>query len=139
MTNIHTHNWVYKIVPSLAFAAGIIMASIGGIMTISSTAKLILFDHDSYDMVTRADCEFDYNYRPMPVPMVLNPKKKINEVDSQPRKRTEDEIKKCLDDRKKEMKDRFQQKKKQNLVDGISVLFVGLILIVSFRSKRKKS
>ena len=40
--------WISKIVPNLAFAAGIIIASVGGMMTLSSTMKLALFDSEPY-------------------------------------------------------------------------------------------
>ncbi len=133
MTN--KKHWILKIVPALAFAAGIIMASIGGIMTLSSAAKLVLFDHGPYDQVTREQCEIDYSYRPLPLPLDINtPSRK---VDTLPKKRTEEEITKCINNRKEEGKQRFQQDKKQGLVDGFSALIVGLILVFAFRKREE--
>ena len=121
-------HWIVKIVPALAFAAGIIMASIGGIMTLSSGAKLALFDAHPYNQISREQCEFDYSFHGIPV---MDKKT----VDTTPKKRTEEEITRCIERRKIEEKQRFQQEKKQNLIDGLSTLIVGLLLIIFFRKK----
>ena len=126
----HQKHWIIKIVPVLAFATGIIMVSIGGVMTLSSGAKLALFDHEPYNQITREQCEFDYHdFRPIPVETL--------EKKSEPRKKTEEEIIKCIKERRIEEKQRFKGRQKQNLVDGLSVLIVGLILILGFRKKEE--
>jgi hypothetical protein len=131
-----TKHWIVKIVPSLAFAAGIIMSSIGGIMTLSSGSKLLLFDHGPYGQVTREQCEFDYRgYGPIPLSIEKVDVSDTKFINTLPRKRTEDEIIKCVNEKRREEKQRFQQDKKQNLVDGLSVLIVGLLLILFFRKK----
>jgi hypothetical protein len=131
-----TKHWILKIVPSLAFAAGIIMASIGGVITLSSSAKLLLFDHGPYGNVTMEQCEFDYSdFGPIPVSIEKDSVSGTSLVNTQPKKRTEEEIIKCIEEKKNEEKQRFQQDKKQNLVDGLSVLIIGLLLILSFRKK----
>ncbi len=129
-------HWIFKIVPTLAFAAGIIMASIGGIMILSSGMKLLLFDHNPYDQVTREDCEYDYQDL-RAVPVMLHKTREPREIETGPRKRTEEEIQKCMSERKAEVKLRFQEGKQQNLVDGLSALVVGLILILAFRKREE--
>lgn len=136
MTNNKQH-WVIKIVPALAFAAGIIMASIGGMITLASTAKLILFEHDSYSYVSREQCLYNYNDY-LPVEDVFNSSyvKSKTSLDKNPRKRTEGEIEKCLVDKRLEEKQRFQETKKQDIVDGLASLIIGLILILGFRKRK---
>lgn len=124
-----TKHWIIKIVPVLAFATGIIMSSIAGIMTLSSVSKLVLFDSDPYSYVTREDCRFDYN----PKSMDIAPSERIEK----PYERTEAEIEICFNEKKADEKNRFQQKQKQNLVDGISTLIVGMMLILAFRKRKE--
>ena len=114
-------HWIIKIVPALAFAAGIIMASIGGMITVSSTAKLALFESDSYSYISKEQCEYDY--------------KEIN-TNENARKKSIEEIEQCVMDRKAEEISRFQNTEKQDIVDGLSSLLVGLILILSFRKRK---
>jgi hypothetical protein len=127
-------HWILKIVPALAFAAGIIMASIGGIMVLSSGAKLALFDHGPYNQVTRQECKYNYDYRP--VPLIIE-KQETGIINDNLKERSEEEITKCVNERKAEEKNRFQQDKKQNLVDGFSALIIGLILVFAFRKREE--
>lgn len=114
-------HWIVKIVPALAFSAGIIMSSIGAIMLLSSSAKLALFEHEPYGYVSSDQCRFDYN---KPV------------VDGVTYERTEDEVKKCLEERKREELLRFQANEKRDIVDGGSILIVGSILLLAFRRRK---
>jgi len=122
-----TKHWILKIVPALAFAAGIIMMAIGGIMTISSSAKLALFDSEPYNYITREQCEFDYSSQKEFVE---------NKENSNLTKKTEEEIEVCLADKRLAEKKHYQDQKKQNIIDGISSLIVGLILVLSFRKRK---
>lgn len=115
-------HWIIKIVPALAFVAGIIMSSVGGVMLLSSSAKLALFEHNSYDYVRSEDCRFDY-------------RKKAEDGISD-YERTGSEISDCVKEKKIENKQRFQNSEKQDIVDGISILFVGLILVLLFRKQK---
>lgn len=128
-------HWILKIVPALAFAAGIIMASIGGMMTLSSTAKLALFEQGPYSYISKDQCEYDYNRQPIMI------EERVSNIATKPTnpkqyKRTPLEVKECLNEKRTEEKQRFQQDKKQDIVDGISALIVGLILIFAFRRKK---
>ena len=133
--SIHKHDWIFSIVPNLAFAAGVIMASIAGVMILSSILKLSLFQYEPYEQITREQCLFEFPYK-KPLPITDGG---VAFVDSDKNaKPSEKDIQMCLKERRTEAKERFQLKKKENIVDGISILIVGLILIISFR-KRKKS
>jgi len=136
MTDNKQH-WIIKIVPALAFAAGIIMASIGGMITLASTVKLALFDHDSYSYVSREQCVYDYNDY-IPVEALIDPSRIETKANfyKNSSKRTEVEIEKCLTDKRLEEKQRFQETKKQDIVDGLASLIIGLILILGFRKRR---
>jgi len=116
-----TKHWITKLVPVLAFAAGIIIASIGGIMTISSSLKLALFETDSYSYVTEESCRYDYT-KPT--------------TEGQQELRNAEEIELCIADREQEEKERFQKNQKENIVDGMSALIVGGILLLTFRKRK---
>ncbi len=115
-------HWISKLVPALAFAAGIIIASVGGIMTISSSMKLALFESEPYSYVTKEQCRFDYNKTASP--------------DSLNYERTQKEIDECLLERKQEELERFQNNQKENIVDGVSALVVGGVLLLAFRRRK---
>ena len=117
----HTKHWITKIVPALAFAAGIIIASVGGIMTLSSSAKLAFFDSAPYSYVTEDQCRYDYS-RP-------NPEATYERSDA--------EIELCLENRKEEEQVRFKNNQKDNIVDGVSALIVGGILLAAFRKREE--
>lgn len=129
-------HWIIRIVPAIAFAAGIIMASIGGITTLQAGAKLALFDHSPYNGITKEQCQYDYNRHPVELDILsMETIVGTKPIVDKPYKRTDEEINKCLTERRAEEKDRFQQDKKQDLVDGLSPLIVGLILIFAFRKR----
>jgi hypothetical protein len=116
-------DWVTRVVPSLAFTAGIIMAAIGGIMLISSSLKLSMFDAEPYTVITEEECKYDYTA------VSVTP-------ESGPKMRTPEEIQSCLLRREQEELERFQNSKKENIIDGISALLVGGILILAFRKRK---
>lgn len=128
-------HWITRIVPVLAFAAGIIIASVGGIMTISSSLKLALFDSEPYSYVTEEECRYDYNK-----PASLDKEPEISStlmVDERGHyERNPEEIKECIDKRVAQEKIRFENRHKQNIVDGVSALIVGGILLFAFRRRK---
>ena len=116
------HTWITRLVPALAFAAGIIIASVGGIMTISSSLKLAFFETGPYSIVTEEQCRFDYN-KPA----------NNNGINYE---RTQVEIQQCMADRKQEEITRFQNNQKENIVDGVSALIVGGVLLLAFKRRK---
>ena len=124
-------HWVYIIVPVFAFTVGIVMASVGGIMSLNATAKMFLFESGPYGYISPNECRYDNFIAPVPVAYDI---KNIDGIKN-PKQRSEEEIKKCLTERKNEEKIRFLNKEKQSLVDGLSALIVGLILILVFKKK----
>ena len=116
-------HWIIKIVPALGFVAGIIMASVGGIMTVSSAGKLVLFENGPYSYVNMEQCRYDYN-RP------------VVDKDEKAYERTSEEIDACLVEKKQEELSRFQNREKQDIVDGISALLIGGILLLAFRRRK---
>lgn len=124
-------HWLTTIVPVLAFATGIIMVSVGGMITLSSTAKLALFEQGPYAYIDSEQCRVDYN-----IPETLSESDTSSEKINEPRVRTEQEIEQCVQNKKMEEISRFQNTEKQDIVDGLSALIVGFLLIVVFRKKK---
>jgi hypothetical protein len=115
-------HWITKLVPALAFAAGIIIASVGGIMTISSSMKLAFFETGPYSIITEDQCRFDYN--------------KPSSGNQLNYERSPIEIQQCMADRKQDEITRFQNDKKENIVDGVSSLIIGGVLLLAFRRRK---
>lgn len=127
---IDTKHWIIKIVPVLSFAAGVIMSAVGGVTIISSTAKLILFEQGPNTYINREDCRLDYSVQTLV---------KVDEVNvQQPRVRTEEEIDACLAQRNEQESRLFKNNEKQDIIDGLASLIVGLLLIFFFRKSFKK-
>lgn len=116
-------HWITKLVPVLAFAAGIIIASVGGIMTISSSLKLAFFDSHSYDLSANRQCQHDIIYD------------KYTISDEGKSLYTQEQKNQCIEREAIEIKNRFQNDKKENIVDGVSALIVGGILLLAFRKR----
>jgi len=104
-------------------------------MFISSVSKLFLFDHNPYYRNYDMECRHDDVF-PMFQKLSDSGEK---EVKIEKHVKTEEEIQKCIERRKKEEKDRYYQERMQSIVDGISALIVGLILVFSFRKQFHRS
>jgi Ca2+/Na+ antiporter len=126
MTDNKHHHWLTSLVPNLAFAAGIIMASVGAIMIVSSSLKLALFESEPYTIITEEECRYDYT-KP-----ITNP-----ELGQKEQERSPEEIAQCMQRRHNEELVRFQNTEKRDIVDGVSAFLVGAILMAIFRHKRK--
>lgn len=114
-------HWIIRLVPAIGFVAGIIMASVGGIMVLSSSAKLVLFDENPRSYISIDNCRYDYSKE---------------RVDDKPYLRTAEEQNLCVKERKKEDTKRFKNDEKQDIIDGLSLLLVGFILLFSFRKRK---
>lgn len=114
-------HWIIRLVPAVGFIAGVIMASVGGIMVISSSAKLALFDENPRSYISVDSCRYDYS------------KEKI---DNKPYMRTAEEQDLCMEEEKKRDTKRFRNGEKQDVIDGLSSLLVGFILLLSFRRRK---
>ncbi len=126
-------HWLFVIVPIFAFAIGIAMASVGGIMTLNATAKMFLFESGPYAYISPNECLYDDF--PAPINVAYNVNGDGAKDIKKPRQRSEEEIEKCFAEKKNEEKIRFLNKEKQSVVDGLSALVVGLILIFIFKKK----
>jgi hypothetical protein len=113
--------WITKLVPALAFAAGIIITSVGGIMVTSSSLKLAVFDTEPYSYITKESCRYNYS-----VPTLSG--------DYLPQ--TSKDILSCVEERKQEEKNRFQNEQQEDIIDGLSALIVGGILLLAFRKRK---
>ncbi len=118
-------HWITKLVPTLAFAAGIIISSVGGIMTINSALKLAFFDSEPYDIVSEEQCRYDYNQQIWEEGIQKSYERDIAEIEA------------CLSERKSEELARFQNNQKHNMVEGISAFLVGGVLLLLFRPRKK--
>jgi len=122
--------WLYDLINFGGAVTGIILTAIGGTMLLNSALKLYVFkfDSDSYSYVTRESCLYDYNLPPVKV------------IDTkQPRQRSEEEIEKCLTERKAEEKQRYTRNKQENMVDGLAMLIIGIPFWIIFDRRRRFS
>ena len=134
-------HWIFYLVPLLAYSAGIIMASVGAIMLLSSGLKLYFFNHDPYMPMAEEQCRFEYQNRIFVSPQ-YGKVKEINIVKQEELKNPELAVKKetfmknCIREKKQEEHERFWQQKMQNIIDGFASLLVGLLLVFFFRNKK---
>lgn len=131
-------HWITKLVPALAFAAGIIIASVGGIMTTSSSLKLAMFDSGPYSYISEDQCMYKYQGS-VPTLMPLDGFDSNGnglDLDVNSSVNTEAEIKSCVEKRQKEERSRFQKNQQENIIDGVSALIVGGVLLLAFRRRR---
>lgn len=127
-------HWISKLVPALAFAAGIIIASVGGIMTISSSLKLVFFDTNPYSYIDKDQCRYYYDRYPQA--LALDLKENSSSDNIEPHQRTEIEFEKCMEEKLEEEKDSFQKNQLENIVEGVSALIVGGVLLLAFRKRK---
>lgn len=104
---------------------GIILTAIGGVMLLNATMKLYIFKFQTepYQIVSTEECKYDYNIK--------------TTGQEQPYVRTEEEIAACKTDRLEQNKMQFERSKKENMVDGLAMLLVGIPFWVIFWRKRK--
>lgn len=119
MTN--KKHWINRLVPALAFTAGIIIASTGGVITTSSALKLALFDSHKHDISAARQC--DHN-------IIL----KKNNTENQDLD-TEEHKDLCIATETLRIKKSFQNDKKEDIIEGVSLLIVGGILLLVFRKR----
>ncbi len=115
MSDLKKH-WILGFAPLVLSFVGVIMMTVGGTIILSSAAKLALFETEPSRVITAEDCRYDYKL----------------EV-----KRTDDEIKSCLEEKRFVATLRFKNSEKQDIIEGLSALFVGLVLVLFFRKKKK--
>lgn len=132
-------HWLTRIVPVLAFTAGIIMSSVGGVMVLSSSVKLVLFEQGPHSYISKEQCRYDY-VPIMPVDVVslkgFEGTEALGEFGDQKVALSDEQIEECLSEKRAEEKSRFQGREKQDIVDGVSALIVGFLLILFFRKKK---
>ncbi len=123
--------WLYDLINFGGAVTGIILTAIGGTMLLNAVLKLYVFKFDSYSYsyVTEDQCRFDYRVKPFPV----------KEADTEPKERSEEEIKKCMEERKAEEKARYKRDKQENMVDGLAMLIVGIPFWIIFDRRRRFS
>lgn len=124
-----TKHWITKLVPALAFAAGIIISSVGGIITTSSAMKLAFFEESPHSYINEESCRYDYT-RASSIDESI---KLDNQVAAE---RTSKEVAICIEKKKQEERTRFKNSEKQDIVDGVSSLVVGGILLLVFRRRK---
>ncbi len=115
---------IRMIIASLAFTIGIIISSIGGVMFLSSSAKLLFFEKPLYFTDYEEQCRFRLEEGPL----------KIKEIDRDEKKViSPEELRECVGKLEKQDKERYRNEKMKSLVDAFSFLIVGFILFLSFK------
>ena len=123
--------WLYDLINFGGAVTGIILTAIGGTMLLNASLKLYVFKFDgySYNYITEDSCRFDYRVQPFPV----------KEANSKPVERSEEEIKKCMEERKAEEEARYKRDKQESMVDGLAMLIVGIPFWIIFDRRRRFS
>lgn len=103
---------------------GIVLTAIGGVMLLNAVMKLYVFHFQTepYQVVSTEECKYDHN--------------RMTD-DKQPYVRTAEEIEVCKTERLEENKIRFERSKKENMVDGLAMLLIGVPFWIIFWKKRK--
>jgi phenylpyruvate tautomerase PptA (4-oxalocrotonate tautomerase family) len=130
-------DWIVKLVPALAFIAGVIIASVGGIMTISSSLKMAIFDSGPYLYISEDQCKYDYSRDLAKGTTVGTTEEEgLTDMTDQYYRLDPEEVEVCINEKKQEEINRFNSSQKENIVDGISALIVGGVLLLSFRRRK---
>ncbi len=121
--------WLRELITFGGAITGIVLTAVGGVMLINATLKLYVFQFQSeeYQVVTIDECRYDHN-RTKPVA--------AGEI-SKPYERTPEEVEQCKADRQEENRLRFERNKKENMVDGLAMLLVGIPFWIIFERRRK--
>ncbi len=124
--------WLPELIRFGGAITGIVLTAIGGVMLINATLKLYVFQFqtEAYQIVTDEECRYDHNRYA----------DKVEDVEfTKPYKRTAEEIELCKKERLEENKIRFERRKKENMVDGLAMLLVGIpFWIIFWRRKKSK-
>lgn len=128
----NTSHWVTRLIPILAFAAGIIISSVGGIMLISSSLKLAFFQEDPYSYFTEQECVSPYSKL---APQPLSETEGVGEITNV--EQSPEEIQSCIERNREQQRHQFKNRHQQNIIDALSALVVGGILLVVFRKRNK--
>ncbi|MDD3693886.1 MAG: hypothetical protein PHC89_00610 [Candidatus Pacebacteria bacterium] len=126
----NTTHWITRLIPILAFAAGIIISSVGGIMLISSSLKLAFFQEDPYSYFTEQECVYPYSKL---TPQPLSETERAGEIVEQ----NPEEIQSCIKRNREQQRYQFKNRHQQNIIDALSALVVGGILLAIFRKRNK--
>ena len=117
------------------FLIGVALASIGGIIVLSTSLKLTLFPQPPELMDYEEMCINRLTYPVSVTPITPGEKivkrKEKEEVD-------EKEVEECVEKMRKQDVLRYRERKLQTLIDGVSILIVGLILLAVFSKKREQ-
>lgn len=97
-------------------------------MLLNAAMKLYVFNFqsESYQIVTTEECRYDHS-KPMAV----------EDSNNRSYERTPEEIEQCKEERKAENSLRFEQRKKEGMVDGLAMLLVGIPFWYIFRKKKE--
>lgn len=115
--------WLPDLIRFGGALTGIVLTAIGGVMMLNAVLKLYVFQFDSneYAIVTTEECRHDYRMMKGDEPTI----------------RTPEEIEVCKIERREENSQRFVRNKKENLVDGLAMLLIGIPFWLIFWRKRK--
>ena len=143
---------IKNLVNLVGITAGIIIASIGGVMFLNSILKLYIFDikTDRFSSFEYRCNQFDLDnirarklvgggFNPMPIEVEMIEKnnqknKKLTEEDKKFLKKKYEE---CIEKAKKDDEEAFVQRKKMDLTDGLAFLIVGFALLFFYQRRKK--
>lgn len=108
-------NWIEKIVPSIGLLIGIVFVAIGATMGFGSLIKISTYEAGSYD-----------SYICQNKPIVEGVEDTMDNGD----------LEECISREKENAKSRYMQDKKENVIDGLVFLIVGIVFWRIFAKKK---
>ena len=122
-------SWFRHFPPFAGTLVGIALTAIGGVMVLNVVLKLYVFGFDTptYGISFQHECVYD-NFADLGLENPKESRKKLSE----------EERANCITERKTEEKERYLRDKKENFVDGLAMLLVGIPFWVIFARKRKE-
>ena len=111
---------------------GIILVAIGGIMFMSSTLKLYVFQYETARYQTE-----EHIYEQCVNEPYIRKTSYGEEASKDVTEPTEEEIKACTDRKTASAKKEYRRNETENMIEGFSFLFFGVLFWVVYRRHRK--
>ncbi len=116
---------IRTIIASFAVTVGIIMSAVGGIIFLSSFAKMFLFERAPYVVDYEEQCRFRLGGIEQGVKAVTTGRGG-EEIPPEA-------LRSCVNRLERQDRERYRSEKLRSLVDAFSFLVVGMILLFSFK------
>ena len=140
MTQKH---WLTSLPKVIGLCAGIILSAVGSVMVINMVLKVYIigFTEPRYEGNYETMCEYkNKNEKRITLDTLAQKNPEISVVDTSfPMERSAAEKNACIAKEEAKAQKQYLREKKEDLVNGLSSLFVGIFFWVWFGYRRKKN